>query len=112
MPINPMFMHMEPAQRAGMAPRQEELGRWLRELESPEDAQGNGSPVGQLLRWLGERLAEYSSRIAPVAWRIGEEPQVQQKCRETDNLVRQRGQLEPGATVMGGVSHVGQSSEC
>jgi hypothetical protein len=109
MPINPMFMQMEPAQRAGMAPRQEELERWLREVESSDDTQGNRGPVGHLLGWMGERLAEYSSRLASAARRKRSEPPAQQKCRETDDPVRQprvagiwingHGRSEPYGTI-------------
>jgi hypothetical protein len=79
------------AQRAGMAPRQEELGRWFAEVKRSEDAQGSREQVGHLLAWLGERRAEYGSYFTSSARRNRRDPSAQQQCRETDDPVRQPG---------------------
>jgi hypothetical protein len=85
MTINPILAQIEPAQRAGMASDQEGLGRWLREVASTEDTQG-----GRQLAWLGERLAEYRTRITSVR-RVDRKPLAQQKCSEERNPVRYSG---------------------
>jgi hypothetical protein len=73
-----------------MAPRQEQLGRWLRKVESSEDTQGSRVPASHLLAWLGERLAGYRTRITS-ARRVHRKPVAQQKCSEERKPVRYLG---------------------
>jgi len=92
MTINPILAQMDVPQGASMAPRQEQLGRWLRKAESSEDTQASRVPASRQLAWLGERLPEYRTRMksAQTAHR---KPLPQQKCSEERNPVRY-----PGAT--------------
>lgn len=87
MTINPTLTQIEQAQRAGMAPRQEELGRWFREVEGPEDTQRSMPPASRLLTWLSERLVDYRTSLAS-ARRVHRNPLVLHKCYEERDPVR------------------------
>jgi hypothetical protein len=90
MTINPILAQMDVPQAASMAPRQQQLGRWLREVKSSEDTEASRVPASRQLTWLVERLTVYRTRLTS-ARRVDRKPLAQQKCSEERNPVRYPG---------------------